>query len=92
MKVAYAYHERKEAGAPYTRASITIEGRIVWQQLGKMTEAEIEDRVRSHFNPPPAHPFTVVDSGHPRRAGRPSKSAKPSSGWRDDDLQGDASS
>lgn len=69
MKPLFEVRQRKEPGAPYVRHAICVGGVEIHAQLGPYGEVEIEERVRSHLNPPAVPPVRDVRG----KAGRPGK-------------------
>lgn len=84
---AFEVRTRKLVGSPYTRHALHVNGVEIHSQLSPYGEAEIEDRVRSYLNPKPVQPVKQIWATSNVKHGRPKQRAKPSAGWRDDDLE-----
>jgi len=63
---------RKLHGSPHMKYAIWIKGVEVYSQLSPMSEAEVEERVRSYLNPPAVPAVRDVRG----KAGRPNKVAR----------------
>lgn len=72
---AWTIRTRKELGAShYTRHSLVLRGKVIYESLTPISDAEAADRVRQHLYPDPPRPvppFAYAARGRPKGGSKP---------------------